>query len=141
MAAAALTRSSALGGEVVLCGAPTHTTLPAVESLVRWDPVWFAERELADRRELHLPPTVSMAAVAGERRAVESALAHAELPAGVERLGPLPMGPDAVRVLLRSPLEQAPELAASLAAMRAVRSARKEATGVQVVVDPPDLAS
>ena len=33
--------------------APGHTTLPVVEALVRWDPAWFAERELADRRELH----------------------------------------------------------------------------------------
>ena len=39
-----------------LCGAPGHTTIPAVETLVRWDPAWFAERELAERRELRLPP-------------------------------------------------------------------------------------
>jgi primosomal protein N' (replication factor Y) len=143
LGAAALTRPSSLGGEVILCGAPVHTTLPAVEALVRWDPGWFAQRELEDRRGLSLPPTVALAAVTGERRAVESGLAQAaqaDLPRGVERLGPLPMGADTVRVLLRAPLEEHPALAAALSAMRAVRSARKETAALQVVVDPPDLA-
>jgi primosomal protein N' (replication factor Y) len=143
LGAAALTRPSSLGGEVILCGAPVHTTLPAVEALVRWDPGWFAQRELEDRRGLSLPPTVALAAVTGERRAVESGLAQAaqaDLPPGVERLGPLPMGADTVRVLLRAPLEEHPALAAALSAMRAVRSARKETAALQVVVDPPDLA-
>jgi hypothetical protein len=50
------------------------------------------------------------------------------------------VGPDTVRVLLRAPLEQAAGLAEALATLRAVRSARKEPAGLQVVVDPPDLA-
>jgi len=58
----------------------------------------------------------------------------------VERLGPLPMGADTVRVLLRAPLEEQSALAAALSAIRAVRSARKETAALQVVVDPPDLA-
>ena len=140
LAAAALTRGSHAGGRVVLCGAPVHVTLPSVEALVRWDPAWFAERELADRRELLLPPTVAMAAVTGERRAVDAALRLAALPDGVQRLGPLPVSDDSVRVLLRAPLDHAPQLWAALAAMKAVRSARKEAAGIQVRVDPPDLA-
>ena len=141
LAAAALTRGARSGGRVVLCGAPSHATLPAVEALVRWDPAWFAQRELADRRELLLPPTVSMAAVTGERRAVDAALRRAALPDGIERLGPLPVGEDAVRVLLRGRLDQGQGLAASLAAMKAVRSAHKEGAGVQVRMQPPDLAS
>jgi primosomal protein N' (replication factor Y) len=112
-----------------------------VEALVRWDPAWFAARELEDRRGLHLPPVVSLAAVTGERRAVDGALSQAVLPPEVERLGPLPVGPDTVRVLLRAPSEQAPALAAALGALRAVRSARKDTASIQVVVDPPDLAS
>jgi primosomal protein N' (replication factor Y) len=50
------------------------------------------------------------------------------------------MGPDSVRALLRTPLERGPELAAAMTALRAVRSARKEAAGVQVVMNPSDLA-
>jgi primosomal protein N' (replication factor Y) len=126
---------------VVLCGAPTHTTLPVVEALVRRDPQWFVGRELADRRELSLPPTVALAAVTGERRAVEAALRLAQLPESVERLGPLQVADDAVRVLLRCPLDQRAPLAEALAAMKAVRSARKEGAALQVRVDPPDLAS
>jgi primosomal protein N' (replication factor Y) len=140
LAAVALTRGAADGGQVVLCGAPTHTTLPVVEALVRWDPAWFAARELAERAALALPPTTAMAAVSGERRAVLAAVAQAELPDAVEQLGPLPLPDDAVRVLLRAPLAERPALTRALTAMKAVRSARKEPAGVQVRVDPPDLA-
>jgi primosomal protein N' (replication factor Y) len=111
----------------VLAGAPTHTTIPAVESLVRWDPAWFADRELAERAELRLPPTVRMAALTAPRKAVQEALASMQLPPGVEALGPLPAGEDAVRFLLRAPLEVGDSLAAALTALRAVRSAHKEA--------------
>jgi primosomal protein N' (replication factor Y) len=140
-AAAALTRGATHGGQGVLCGAPTHTTLPVVEALVRWDPAWFAGRELADRRELSLPPTVALAAVTGERRAVDAALRLAHLPDGVERLGPLQVADDAVRVLLRCPLDQRESLAGALTAMKAVRSARKEKASIQVRMDPRDPAT
>jgi primosomal protein N' (replication factor Y) len=140
LAAAGLVRGAAEGGQVVLCGAPTHTTLPAVEALVRWDPAWFASRELAERVPLSLPPTVAMATVTGERRAVEAALRQTDLGDEVERLGPLPMGDGDVRMLLRAPLDARAGLSASLVAMKAVRSARKEPATVQVRVDPPDPA-
>ena len=48
--AAGLARPWSDGGVVVLCGAPSHVTIPAVEALVRWDPQWFAARELAEYR-------------------------------------------------------------------------------------------
>ena len=54
-AAQALTRGREAGGQVVLCGAPTHVTLPAVEALVRVAPRWFAERELAERAAWSAP--------------------------------------------------------------------------------------
>jgi len=163
LGAAALTRGTAAGGVVVLAGAPTHTTLPAVEALVRWDPAWLAERELTERTELSLPPVVAMAQVIGPRPAVSQALAHGEVDPAIERLGPLPFraarsgagsrrgagagaaGPDGdradeslVQVLLRAPLDRGPQLAASLAAMRAGRSARKEKDSVAVRMDPVD---
>jgi primosomal protein N' (replication factor Y) len=90
MAAGALTRGAADGGVVVLCGAPMHTTLPVVEALVRWDPAWFAARELAERVELSLPPAVRMARLVGSRVAVQRAVELAGLADSVERLGPLP---------------------------------------------------
>jgi primosomal protein N' (replication factor Y) len=138
LGAAALTRPAPAGGTVVLAGTPTHTTIPAVEALVRWDPAWLASRELAERVELALPPAVTMAQVVGPRTPLVAAVDAAGLPSTVERLGPLPYGPTPpasgplVQVLLRVPRDQHAELAARLAAMRAERSARKEAESVSV---------
>jgi len=153
LAAAALTRGASRGGVTVLCGAPTHTTLPPVEALVRWDPVWFAARELAERVELSLPPAVRMAQLVGPRVAVQRGLEMAALPDSVERLGPMPWvpvspaaagpgvsGADApkIQLLLRVALEDGPGLTAALRRMKAVRSARKEREPVGVRVDPMD---
>jgi primosomal protein N' (replication factor Y) (superfamily II helicase) len=162
LAAAALTRGAAQGGVAVLCGAPLHTTLPLVEALVRWDPAWFVARELAERIELSLPPTVRMAQLVGPRVAVRGAVEAAGLPDSVERLGPLPWvpaGPGSgggavgaggaaagsgedvapkIQLLLRARLDEGPALTAALIRMKAVRSARKEREPVGVRVDPAD---
>ena len=80
LAAAALVRPASEGGRVVLAGAPTEVSIPAVEALVRWDPAWFAERELDERRELSLPPAARLAVLTGARPALEAATAELELP-------------------------------------------------------------
>jgi primosomal protein N' (replication factor Y) len=146
LGAAALTRPAADGGAVVLAGAPTHTTIPAVEALVRWDPAWLASRELAERVELALPPAVTMAQVVGPRGPVVAAVDSAGLDGGVERLGPLPFrkepnGPPLAQVLLRVPRDRHAELAHHLAAMRAERSARKEPESVSVRMSLADGAA
>jgi primosomal protein N' (replication factor Y) (superfamily II helicase) len=160
MAAAALTRGASQGGVTVLCGASTHTTLPLVEALVRWDPAWFVARELAERVELSLPPAVRMAQLVGPRVAVQHAVEMAGLEGSVEQLGPLPWLPagaggpggsggpgssdaDArtapkIQLLLRVGLDDGPALTAALTRMKAVRSARKEREQVTVRVDPMD---
>lgn len=96
-AAASLVRSASDGGVTYLCGVPRHVPFPSVEALVRQAPRWFAERDLAERREVGLPPLVRMAALEGARRPVQQLAeqvrerAHQ---AGVELevLGPLPLG-------------------------------------------------
>src|SRR5205814_132776 len=50
--AAALVRAAPAGRVVV---AATGELRP-VQALLRWQPLWHAERELADRAALHLPP-------------------------------------------------------------------------------------
>ncbi|MEO7235508.1 MAG: hypothetical protein ABIW80_09045, partial [Lapillicoccus sp.] len=106
---------------------------------------------LAERAELALPPTVTMAQVVGPRAAVGAALELADLGA-VERLGPLPFrsarpGPEdggaapgapLVQVLLRVPRADHARLARHLAALRAGRSARKETEPVSVRMDLAD---
>ncbi len=138
LGAAGLVRGAAEGGVVVLAGAPVHAAVPAVETLVRWDPARFAERELAERRELRLPPTVAMATLTGPRHAVTEAVSAAALPEGVEVLGPLPLGSDTARMILRAPRALGPTIAEALTDVRAVRSARKNPEIVTVRVDPPD---
>lgn len=141
--AAALTRDAAAGGAVLLAGAPLHTPLPVIEALVRWAPEWFAERELAERTDLHLPPTVWMARVTGALAAVRSfgddvsaALQGADVP--VDRLGPTPSGEEA-HLLLRVPREHSEAATRALAAARRTRSARKELDQAVVRLGVADL--
>ena len=82
--AAALVRPA--GSVVVLAEA----TLPAVQALIRWDPVTFSERELAERAELGFPPAVRMASVTGTPAAVADFVGAASLPEQAEVLGPVP---------------------------------------------------
>ena len=77
--AAALVRAGADGGRVVLVA---DSAIPAVQALIRWDPVTHAERELAERAELRFPPAVRMASLTGPDDAVQALLAAAALPAG-----------------------------------------------------------
>ena len=60
--AAALVRPASAGGQVVVAADAGH---PVVQALVRWDPGWLAERELADRRELGFPPVTRIASLSG----------------------------------------------------------------------------
>lgn len=138
--AVALTRGAADGGVAVLAGVPTHTTVPALEALVRWDPAWFAERELVERVELGLPPAARVATLTGARAALTSAVDEMRLAASVRVLGPLPLDAETERVVLTAPLADGPALAAEVAAMRARRSARKETQQVTARLDPRDPA-
>ncbi|NCT90704.1 primosomal protein N', partial [Cellulomonas sp. APG4] len=154
MVAAALVRP-APDGVVLLVGdgAPAPT-----QALVRWDPVTFAERELAERAELRLPPAAHVVTLEGPRQAVVSVLRRVDLPPGSEVLGPhvLPAPPRAeptpqatllvpederpVRALVRSPWAVAAEVTASVRAAQAVRAARREPGTVRVQVEPLDIS-
>ncbi len=123
LGAAALARPKA---RVVLAGAPEGVTVPAVEALVRWAPEWFAARELAERSELDLPPAAWTASLCGAQQGLQSLLDATTLPEGVERLGPLPIpGGADLQLLLRAPRARGGQVAATLAAAKRIRSARK----------------
>ncbi|MFI8527814.1 primosomal protein N' [Promicromonospora sukumoe] len=83
------------GGQVLLVGdgAPGPT-----QALVRFDPAGFAERELDERAELHLPPAVRVAAVTGDRPAVDAVVGRVglreDLGAGSGVLGPVELDPE-----------------------------------------------
>lgn len=136
--AAALVRG---GGRVVVV-APGE--LRPVQALLRWQPRWHAERELDDRRQLHLPPAARMAAVTGTPGAVRELLELADLPASAERLGPVPAGArdgdePLERMLVRVPRRDGALLATSLKQAAGVRSARKSPEPVRVEMDPAQL--
>jgi len=130
LAAAALVPA---GGTVLV---HADSSLPAVQALIRWDPVNFSERELGDRAELGFPPAVRMAAVSGSPEAVASLLSN--LSDGFEILGPVPVD-EQVRALVRAPRPAGLELARALHAAQAARSARKEGGGVRVQLDPAEV--
>jgi len=146
LAAAALVHPARAGGQVLLVGdaAPAPTG-----ALVRYDPGGLADRELAERRELALPPAVRVAAVTGDRGAVDAVVGRVALAGPDTVLGPVEQ-PDAdprrgatlepqVRTVLRVPLAQGAALAAQLRASLAVRSARREGGSVRVQVDPKEM--
>lgn len=150
LAAAALVRAASDGGEVLVVGdgAPRPT-----QALVRWDAAGLASRELAERAELHLPPTARVVALTGTRDAVQAVVDRvvaslaepSAAPVPVEVLGPVALTGDEdvlerpVRTLLRAPLAGGRALTRAVAASAAVRSARREGGTVRVHVDPVDL--
>ncbi|WP_324653887.1 primosomal protein N' [Georgenia sp. H159] len=136
MAAAALVRPASAGGRVMLLGNPAP--IPA-QAFVRWDPAGFAERELAERQELQLPPATRMAAIRGTSRAVAGLLRHLERPDGAEVLGPVPWSEEEVQALVRADLAQGSRLTRALAQAAAVRSAHKEPDSIRIQVDPTEL--
>ncbi len=136
LSAAALARPASAGGRVVVVA---DGGLVPVQALLRWDPAWFASRELAERRELGFPPAVRMASLTGPPDAVADLLDAARLPADVQLLGPVPAGTGEERMLLRVARAGAAGLAAALHAAAGVRTARKASLPVRIQVDPLEL--
>ncbi|WP_077090845.1 primosomal protein N' [Mycobacterium rhizamassiliense] len=145
MSAAALVRARGDGGVVTVIA---ESSIPTVQSLIRWDPVGHADAELTARAEVGLPPSVHMAAIDGGTEAVATLLEEARLPDGAELLGPVDLPPGArrpaatppgvpvTRMLVRVPREQGLALASSLRDGVAVLSARQTHDPVRVQMDP-----
>jgi primosomal protein N' (replication factor Y) len=144
MSAAAQVHSRADGGVVAVVA---DSSLPAVQSLIRWDPLGHAESELAGRTAVGLPPAVHMAAIDGTGEAVAALIDAAHLPLDAEVLGPvdLPAGvrrppgsgeQPVIRMLIRVRRDDGLALAAALRQATAVRSARHDNDPVRVQIDP-----
>ena len=140
--AAALVRPASAGGHVVVAADAGH---PVVQALVRWDPGWLADRELADRRELGFPPVTRIASLAGSPAALAEFLEAMRQPEGADLLGPVPEPPrpgqegERERYLVRVPRAEGLALAHALTEVQGVRSAKKVAEHVRVQLDPLDL--
>ncbi|GAA1959370.1 primosomal protein N' [Nocardioides panacihumi] len=123
------------GGRAVVVGDPAH---PALQALVRWDQPGFARRESAQRAEAHLPPASRLATISGDPGALDDALTLLAAPASAEVLGPVPVGEDQWRAVVRVPRPEGPALSRALLELQRLRSARK-LDPVRVEVDPPTL--
>ncbi|GAA2402481.1 putative primosomal protein N' [Catellatospora methionotrophica] len=134
--AAALARPAGRGGKVVVVA---DSGLATVQALVRWDPAWLAERELRERRELGFPPAARLASLTGQAAAVDELLNLIALPEGVQVLGPLPVGEDEERMLLRTGRAGGLALAKALHDAAGVRSLRKAPHPVRIQLDPHEL--
>ncbi|HEX6074060.1 MAG TPA: primosomal protein N' [Micromonosporaceae bacterium] len=136
LAAACLVRPAGRGGQVVVVA---DGGLALVQALIRFDPGWYAERELTERRVLGFPPAVRMASVTGSAEAVAELLELVALPDGATVLGPVPSSGDTERMLLRVTRSAGPALAGALHAAAGVRSARKATDPVRIRIDPLEL--
>jgi primosomal protein N' (replication factor Y) (superfamily II helicase) len=136
LAAANLAVSAAQGGRVVVVA---DGGLAPVQALLRFDPGWLAARDLAERRELGFPPAVRMASLTGAPAAITDFLEELRLPEGADVLGPVPIGEDQERYLVRVSRGRSRALAEALKSAASVRSARKSSEPVRVQVDPLDL--
>jgi primosomal protein N' (replication factor Y) len=132
---AALVRPAGSGGRVIAVGDPA---VPALQALVRWDPAGFAARELAERRSAHLTPVARMATVTAPPEVLTEALLAFETPRGCEVLGPVDIGDETARLVLRIPAARGPALSRALQHLQAGRSSRK-LPPLRIQIDPSEL--
>ncbi|NMO00443.1 primosomal protein N' [Gordonia sp. TBRC 11910] len=152
LAIAALVRPASSGGSVIIVA---DAGVPAVQAIIRWDPVGFASAELADRAELGFPPAVTMAAVDGGAHTITAFVDSVTLPTSGTVLGPVPL-PSGVRapagssdvgrdsgplerILLRVDRGHGRELTRALSAAQILRNAHHETGPIRVQVDPPTI--
>lgn len=109
----------------------------SVQALVRWDPVWFAARELDERRATGLPPASRVAALEGDLGAVQDVQRSLEVEH--RALGPVEVSPDRVRLLVLVDRSVGTRLSDELGRISVRRSAEKGASKVQVQLDPREL--
>lgn len=126
-------------GAMAQPGAPmvvvADPALPVVQALLRWDPGWFAARELAQREQAGMPPARRAVSISGDRQALDEV--RATIGRDVSVLGPVPDG-DRERILLTVAHRQAARLISDLRSLIVRRSAEGEST-VAVTVDPQVL--
>jgi primosomal protein N' (replication factor Y) len=130
--AAALARP---GAAVVAVGDPAE---PALQALVRWDPAGFAGRQASERSAARLPPGARIATVTGAVGELDDALTLLDAPPGLEVLGPVPVGDEEERAVLRVPVAHGEALGRALAEVQRLRSSRK-LDAVRIQLDPVNV--
>lgn len=132
-------RLAAPGAQVIITA---ENSLLPVQTLLRWDAPWFAERELGERAGAGLPPAVRIAALLGS--ASDIVEVEAALTVSHRMLGPVPApehrgDTERQRGLVSVDRENATRLSRELRAIVATRAARAKARPVHVHMDPRDI--
>ena len=109
----------------------------SVQALVRWDSVWFAARELSERRATGLPPASRVAALEGDPSSVREVEQSIEV--AHRTLGPAELGDGKVRLLVLVDRTLGTGLSEELLRISVRRSADKAAVKVHVQLDPREL--
>ncbi len=137
-AAAAMVRPAQDGGRVLVVG---DSDIREVQALIRWDPHGYADRELAERMDLHLPPAVRTAQLIGAAGPAQDLVDSVVAEVGdrlLRRSGPLLATDDSVTWLLAVSIADGGYLSAALQRAQSARSLRK-APVVGVRLDPATL--
>ncbi|GAA1338536.1 primosomal protein N' [Arthrobacter roseus] len=136
--AAVLVRSAADGGTVAV----TARDSMSVASLVRWDPAGAASRELAERREVGLPPAVRTASLTGSPESLAIFMDGLDLPHSVRVAGPVAVEDSravaASRLLLFFSFQDAAHVVRQLKERKSGQSTKHLTEPVHVRVDPSD---
>ncbi|MDU0967807.1 MAG: primosomal protein N' [Actinomycetaceae bacterium] len=106
------------------------------QTLIRWDASGWARSTLEERCELRFPPATTMIALEGAPDAVADFLRR--LGDDWEILGPLAVGDDTQRALVRADPEDADALRTRVREVAAARSIRR-LDRVRIQVDPPSI--
>lgn len=138
MRAATLVRPATDGGVVVV----TAEYDDAVASLVQMNPIAWANRQLAQRQQLGLPPAMRVAELLGPLDEIQRMMRHTPLPYQSDEspwIGPVVVDDRAHRALLFFPQHVADQVIPTLKTTRAQLSARGESTAVRLRIDPTDV--
>lgn len=136
--AATLVKPAADGGVVVV----TAEYDDAVSSLVQMNPISWANRQLAQRQQLGLPPAMRVAELLGPLDEIQRMIRSTELPYHAEEspwIGPVAVNEQTHRALLFFPQHVAQQVVSMLKTTRAQLSARGESTAIRLRIDPTDV--
>jgi primosomal protein N' (replication factor Y) len=129
-------------GKVLLVIDEVH---PIVSAIARWNVAPLLKRELADRQELNLPPTVASAVIVTDAQmapqilsGLRKALSDGRLPQSARIYGPTAMPKDQAKIVLHVEHEERSQLAGVLHELQRRRSiAKKELLTLRI--DPYSL--
>jgi primosomal protein N' (replication factor Y) len=121
-------------GSVLIIGPNEDRT---IQSVVRLDPVGFAQRELGDRRVAGFPPATRMATFLGDQEVVEWVASQLGETGFVESIGPVgEIDSQDVRLIARVPADRGEDLAYLVTSISLAKSTKRKKSRLTWRLDP-----